>query len=122
MTTKDLKEYLSEDRRWLALQSTKRSGYKIKRKVKARHLLGPIPQTQGQSQPAHTPERHALHRCLDAGTATSDPVQHRNRNNARFVAPPHNATHQQLHYRIRKGNSLVCITQKFSVSVSKLRR
>lgn len=48
--------------------------------------------------------------------------KNRNRANARFVAPPHNATRQQLHYKVRRGDSLALIAQKFSVTVAKLRR
>ena len=46
----------------------------------------------------------------------------RNLASRQFVSLPHSVTQQQVHYRVRKGDSLARIAQKFSVTVSKLRR
>ena len=46
----------------------------------------------------------------------------RSRANTHFVEPPSRATRQQLHYKVRKGDSLARIADKFSVTVEKLRR
>jgi len=35
---------------------------------------------------------------------------------------PRSVTHQQVHYRVRKGDSLARIAQKFSVTIAKLRQ
>lgn len=123
VATKNLKDYLSEDRRRLALQSTKRSGYKIKHKVKSGDtfwdlsLKYKVKVSQLASWNGMSPKD-----ALMPGQRLVIWSKHRNHANARFVAPPRNATRQQLHYRVRKGDSLARIAQKFSVSVSKLRR
>ena len=123
VATKNLKEYLSEDRRRVALQNAKRSGYKIKHKVKSGDTFwdlsrkykvqtGQLASWNGMS-PKDT---------LMPGQQLVVWSKNRNRANARFVALPHNATRQQLHYKVRKGDSLALIAQKFSVTVAKLRR
>ena len=123
VATKNLKEYLSKDRRRVALQSTKRTGYKIKHKVKAGDTFwdlsrkykvktGQLASWNGMS-PKDT---------LMPGQQLVVWSKNRNRANAHFVTPPGNATRQQLHYKVRKGDSLARIADKFSVTVEKLRR
>lgn len=123
VATKNLKEYLSEDRRRLALQSTKRSGYKIKHKVmsgdtfwdlsrKYKVKVGQLASWNGMSP------RDALM----PGQQLVVWSKNRNRANGRYSQLPSNATRQQLHYKVRKGDSLARIAQKFSVTVAKLRR
>jgi membrane-bound lytic murein transglycosylase D len=48
-------------------------------------------------------------------------AKNRNIVNTRYAAPPSSATRQQLHYKVRKGDSLARIAKKFSVTVAKLR-
>jgi len=123
VATKNLKHYLSEDQRRLALQKTERGGIKIKHTVRSgdtfwdlsrkfRVSVGQLARWNGMSPKD----------SLKPGQKLVIWAKNRNINNARYIAPPRNATRQQLIYRVRKGDSLARIATKFSVTVSMLRR
>ncbi|MDT8385299.1 MAG: LysM peptidoglycan-binding domain-containing protein [Gammaproteobacteria bacterium] len=122
VATKDLEDYLSADRRRVALQDTKRAGHKIQHRVKAgdtfwdlsrkyKVKLSRLAAWNGMSPRDTLKPGQQLVIWTDSRDATT----------ARFGAPPRNATRQQLHYKVRAGDSLALIAQKFSVTVEKLR-
>ena len=123
VATKNLKHYLSEDQRRLALQRTKRGGIKVKHTVrpgdtfwdlsrKFKVKVGQLASWNGMSP----------RDSLMPGQKLVIWAKNRSIASARYAAPPTSATRQQLHYKVRKGDSLARIAQKFSVTVSKLRR
>jgi membrane-bound lytic murein transglycosylase D len=122
VATKNLKHYMSEDRRRQALQSTKRSGYKIQHTVKRGDSFWDISRK-------YKVEVSQLARWN--GMSPKDSLmpgqklviwsKSRNLASRKFVSLPRSVTQQQVHYRVRKGDSLALIAQKFSVTVSKLR-
>ena len=123
VATKNLKHYLSEDQRRLALQKTNRRGIKVKHTVKPgdtfwdlsrkfKVKVGQLARWNGMSPKD----------SLMPGQRLVIWAKNRDIANARYVAPPRSATRQQVHYRVRKGDSLARIAKKFSVTVSKLRR
>ena len=123
VATKSLNHYLSEDRRRLAIQNAERQGEKSEYVVQAGDTLWDLSLAYKVSV-----------RQLASwnGMAPRDPLlpgrrlviwtQEPKAAKARFVNLPVSARHQKVHYRVRKGDSLARIAQKFSVSVSKLRR
>lgn len=123
VATKNLKEYLSKDRRRVALQSTKRTGYKIKHEVKSGDTFWDLSRkykvstSQLASWNGMSPKD-----TLMPGQQLVVWSKTRSRANTHFVEPPSRATRQQLHYKVRKGDSLARIADKFSVTVEKLRR
>ncbi len=123
VATKNLKEYLSEDRRRVALQNTKRSGFRIRHKIKTGDTFWDLARkykvkvNQLASWNGMSPKD-----ALMPGQQLVIWSKQHNLANARFVTPPRSATRQQLHYKVRKGDSLARIAQKFSVTVNKLRR
>ncbi len=123
VATKNLKHYLSEDQRRLALQRTNRRGIKVKHTVrpgdtfwdisrKYKVKVGQLASWNGMSP----------RDSLKPGQKLVIWAKNRSIASARYAAPPSNARRQQLHYKVRKGDSLARIAQKFSVSVSKIRR
>ena len=123
VATKNLKHYMSEDRRRLALQNTKRSGYKLKHTVKRGDSFWDISRKYKVkvSQLARWNGMSPKDRLM--------PGQHlvvwsksRNLASRQFVSMPRSVTNQKVHYKVRKGDSLARIAQKFSVTVTKLRR
>ena len=123
VATKNLRHYMSEDRRRLALQSTKRSGHKIKHTVKNGDTFWDLSRkykvkvSQLASWNGMSPKD-----SLKLGQRLVIWTKSRNLANRQFVSLPNSVTRQQLHYRVRKGDSLARIAQKFSVTVKKLRR
>jgi len=123
VATKNLRHYMSEDRRRLALQSTKRSGHKIKHTVKNGDTFWDLSRkykvkvSQLASWNGMSPKD-----SLKLGQRLVIWTKSRNLANRQFVSLPSSVTRQQLHYRVRKGDSLARIAQKFSVTVRKLRR
>ena len=122
VATKSLKHYLSKDQRRLALQQTDRSGIKVNHTVKRgdnfwdlsrkfKVTVGQLARWNGMSPKD----------SLMPGQKLVVWVKNRNIANARYVAPPRSATRQQVHYTVRKGDSLARIAKKFRVTVSKLR-
>jgi membrane-bound lytic murein transglycosylase D len=123
VATKNLKHYLSEDQRRLALQRTNRRGIKVKHTVrpgdtfwdisrKYKVKVGQLASWNGMSP----------RDSLKPGQKLVIWAKNRSIASARYAAPPSNARRQQLHYKVRKGDSLARIAQKFSVSISKIRR
>ena len=123
VATKNLKHYLSEDRRRAALQNTKRSGYKITHTVKRGDTFWDISRkykvkvSQLARWNGMSPKD-----ALKPGQRLVVWSKSRNLASRQFVAMPRSVTRQQVHYRVRKGDSLARIAQKFSVTVRKLRR
>ena len=123
VATKNLRHYMSEDRRRMALQGTKRSGYKVKHTVKNGDTFWDLSRkykvkvSQLASWNGMSPKD-----SLKLGQRLVIWTKSRNLANRQFVSLPRSVTHQQVHYRVRKGDSLARIAQKFSVTVSKLRR
>jgi len=123
VATKNLKHYMSEDRRRLALQSTKRSGYKLQHTVKSGDSFWDISRKYKVkvSQLARWNGMSPKDRLMP-GQRLVVWSKSRNLASRKFVSLPRSITQQQVHYRVRKGDSLARIAQKFSVTVSKLRR
>jgi membrane-bound lytic murein transglycosylase D len=123
VATKNLKHYLSADRRRIALQKTKRSGYKIKHTVKSGDTFWDISRkykvkvSQLASWNGMSPKD-----SLKPGQHLVIWSKKRNLASNRFVTLPRSVTQQQVHYKVRKGDSLARIAEKFSVTVRKLRR
>jgi len=123
VSTKSLKHYLSEDRRRLALQNTRRSGYKLQHTVKRGDTFWDISRkykvkvSQLAAWNGMSPRD-----ALKPGQRLVIWTKQRNLASKQFVSLPRSVTHQQVHYRVRKGDSLARIAQKFSVTVAKLRR
>lgn len=123
VATKDLKHYLSQDQRRLALQRTERRGIKVKHTVKSGDTFWDLSRkfkvSVGQlaSWNGMSPKD-----SLMPGQRLVIWAKNRNIVNTRYAAPPSSATRQQLHYKVRKGDSLARIAKKFSVTVAKLRR
>jgi membrane-bound lytic murein transglycosylase D len=123
VATKNLKHYLSEDQRRLTLQRTNRRGIKVKHTVrpgdtfwdisrKYKVKVGQLASWNGMSP----------RDSLMPGQKLVIWAKNRSIASSRYAAPPSSATRQRLHYRVRKGDSLARIAQKFSVTISKLRR
>jgi len=123
VATKNLKHYLSEDRRRVALQSTKRNGHKQHHTVKRGDTFWDISRkykvnvSQLTSWNGMSP-KDSLRPGQQLVIWTKKP----NLASRQFVSLPRNVTHQQVHYRVRKGDSLARIAQKFSVTIAKLRQ
>jgi len=123
VATKNLEHYLSEDRRRTALQNTKRSGYKLQHTVRRGDTFWDISRkykirvSQLASWNGMSPKD-----TLKPGQQLVIWAKTPNRANRQFVSLPRNVTHQQVHYRVRKGDSLARIAQKFSVTIAKLRQ
>ncbi|NOX76602.1 MAG: LysM peptidoglycan-binding domain-containing protein [Gammaproteobacteria bacterium] len=123
VATKNLAHYLSEDRRRIALQSTKRSGYKRQHTVKRGDTFWDLSRKyKVKVSQLATWNGMSPRDSLKPGQQLVIWTQKRNLASRQFVSLPHNVTHQQVHYRVRKGDSLARIAQKFSVTVAKLRR
>lgn len=122
VATKNLERYLSEDRRRQALQNTKRSGYKLKHTVKRGDSFWDISRkykvkvSQLAAWNGMSPKD-----SLMPGQKLVIWSKSRNLASRKFVSLPRSVTQQQVHYRVRKGDSLARIAQKFSVTVRKLR-
>jgi peptidoglycan lytic transglycosylase D len=123
VATKNLKHYMSEDRRRLALQGTKRSGHKLQHIVKSGDSFWDISRKYKVkvSQVARWNGMSPKDRLMP-GQRLVIWSKSRNLASRKFVSLPRSVTQQQVHYRVRKGDSLARIAQKFSVTVSKLRR
>lgn len=123
VATKNLSHYLSEDRRKQTIQNTKRRGHKINYTVRSGDTWWDLSRTYGVSS-------KKLARWN--GMSPRDPLFPGQRlviwsnskkvTKANFTAALNGARHQKIHYRVRKGDSLARIAQKFNVTVSKLRR
>jgi membrane-bound lytic murein transglycosylase D len=122
VATKDLKHFLSQDQRRLALQRTERRGIKVKHMVRSGDTFWDLSRkfkvSVGQlaSWNGMSPKD-----SLMPGQRLVIWAKNRNIVNTRYAAPPSSATRQQLHYKVRKGDSLARIAKKFSVTVAKLR-
>ncbi len=122
VATKNLKHYMSEDRRRLALQSTKRSGYKLQHTVKRGDSFWDISRkykvkvSQVARWNGMSPKD-----SLMPGQRLVIWSKSRNLASRKFVSLPRSVTQQQVRYKVRKGDSLARIAQKFSVTVAKLR-
>ena len=122
VATKNLKHYLSEDRRRATLQGTKRRGHKLKHIVKPGDTFWDISRkykvkvSQIASWNGMSPKD-----ALKPDQKLVVWTKKRNLASRKFVTLPRSATQQQVHYRVRKGDSLARIAQKFSVTVNKLR-
>ncbi|MBL1275179.1 MAG: LysM peptidoglycan-binding domain-containing protein [Ectothiorhodospiraceae bacterium] len=122
VATKSLKHYLSEDRRRATLQGTKRSGHKLTHTVKRGDTFWDLSRkykvkvSQLASWNGMSPKD-----ALKLGQRLVVWTKSRNLASRKFVTLPRSVTQQQLHYRVRKGDSLARIAQKFSVTVRKLR-
>ncbi|NOX92588.1 MAG: LysM peptidoglycan-binding domain-containing protein [Gammaproteobacteria bacterium] len=123
VATRNLEHYLSEDRRRVALQSTKRTGYKLQHTVKRGDTFWDISRkynvkvSQLASWNGMSPKD-----TLKPGQQLALWTKKPNLANRQFVSLPRSITHQQVHYRVRKGDSLARIAQKFSVTVANLRQ
>jgi len=123
VATKNLKHYLSEDQRRLSLQRTNRRGVKVNHTVRPGDTFWDISRRykvkvgQLASWNGMSPRD-----SLKPGQRLVIWAKNRSIASARHAAPPGNATRQQLHYKVRKGDSLARIAQKFSVTIAKLRR
>jgi membrane-bound lytic murein transglycosylase D len=123
VATKSLKHYLSEDRRRLAIQNAERQGEKVQHVVQAGDTLWDLSRAYKvnvrklASWNAMSP-RDPLMPGQRLVIWTREPRAVK----TRFIKPPASARHQKVHYRVRKGDSLARIAQKFSVTVSLLRR
>jgi membrane-bound lytic murein transglycosylase D len=123
VATKNLKHYLSEDQRRLALQNTQRRGIKVRHTVRKGDTLWDLSRqfdvkvSQLASWNGMSPRD-----SLKPGQKLVIWAPNRKVANNRYAAPPGSDTRQRLHYRVRKGDSLSRIAQKFRVTVAKLRR
>ncbi|HHI94723.1 MAG TPA: LysM peptidoglycan-binding domain-containing protein [Gammaproteobacteria bacterium] len=123
VSTKNLKHYLSEDRRRAALQGTKRNGYKLQHTVKRGDTFWDISRKYNVNVSQLTAWNGMSPKdSLKPGQQLVVWTPKPNLANRQFVSLPRNVTHQQVHYRVRKGDSLARIAQKFSVTVAKLRQ
>jgi len=123
VATKNLKHYLSEDRRRIALQSTKRSGYKLHHTVKRGDTFWDI----SRRYKVNVSQLASWNGMSPKDTLKPDQqlviwTKKTNHADRQFVSLPRSVTHQQVHYRVRKGDSLARIAQKFSVTIAKLRQ
>jgi membrane-bound lytic murein transglycosylase D len=122
VATKSLDRYFSEDRRRLAIQNAQRRGTKIQHVVRSgdtfwdlsRHYKIGVKQLaawNGMSprDPLMPGQKLVIWSKDPALVAT------------KFSAPPTSARRQKVHYRVRKGDSLARIAQRFNVTVAKLR-
>lgn len=123
VATKKLQHYLSEDQRRLALQNTERRGIKISHTVKSGDTFWDLSR-KFKVKVEHLARWNGMSPkdSLMPGQKLVIWTRNRNISNARYVSPPKSATRQQVHYTVRKGDSLARIAKKFSVTVSKLRR
>lgn len=123
VATKNLKHYLSEDQRRIALQNANRRGIKIKHTVRSGDTFWDLSRKfkvrvgQLASWNGMSPKD-----SLMPGQRLVIWTKSRSVSTASYAAPPTSATRQQLHYKVRKGDSLARIAKKFSVTVAKLRR
>ena len=123
VATKSLKHYLSKDQRRLAVQRTNRSGIKVNHTVKPGDTFWDISRKfkvkvgQLASWNGMSPRD-----SLKPGQKLVIWTKNRSVASAHHAALPSNATRQQLLYKVRKGDSLARIAQKFSVTIAKLRR
>ena len=123
VATKNLKHYLSEDQRRLSLQNTNRRGIKIK------HTVRPGDTFWGLSRKFKVKVRQIASWNGMSPRDSLMPGQHlaiwtknRSASTTSYATPPSSATRQQLHYKVRKGDSLARIAKKFRVTIGKLRR
>ncbi len=123
VATKHLSHYLSEDRRKQAIQDTPRRGTRIN------YTVRPGDTWWGLSR-KHGVGTRELARWN--GMSPRDPLFPGQRlviwskrgklAKTNFTAALDGARHQKIHYRVRKGDSLARIAQRFKVTVAKLRR
>ena len=123
VATKNLSHYLSEDRRKQTIQNTQRRGNKIKHTVRPGDTWWDLSRKHGVTT-------NKLARWN--GMSPRDPLFPGQRlviwsnsskvTKTNFTASLNGARHQKIHYRVRKGDSLARIAQRFSVTVAKLRR
>ncbi len=123
VATKNLSHYLSEDRRKQTIQNTQRRGNKVKYTVRSGDTWWDLSRKHGVTT-------NKLARWN--GMSPRDPLFPGQRlviwtnstkvTKTNFTAALDGARHQKIHYRVRKGDSLARIAQKFNVTVSKLRR
>jgi len=122
VATKNLSHYLSEDRRKQTIQNTKRRGHKVRYTVRTGDTWWGLSRKHGVTT-------NKLARWN--GMSPRDPLFPGQRlviwsNNkvikTNFTAALDGARHQKIHYRVRKGDSLARIAQRFSVTIAKLRR
>jgi len=123
VATKNLSHYLSEDRRKQTIQNTQRRGNKIKHTVRPGDTWWDLSRKHGVTT-------NKLARWN--GMSPRDPLFPGQRlviwsnsskvTKTNFTASLDGARHQKIHYRVRKGDSLARIAQRFSVTVAKLRR
>ena len=123
VATKNLSHYLSEDRRKQTIQNTKRRGNKVKYTVRPGDTWWDLSRKHGVTtnklarwngmsprDPLFPGQRLVIWSNSNKVTKTN------------FTAALNGARHQKIHYRVRKGDSLARIAQRFSVTVAKLRR
>ncbi len=123
VATRHLRHYLSEDRRKQAIQDTQRRGNKVKYTVRPgdtwwglsrRHGVGTkeLARWNGMSprDPLFPGQQLVIWSKRGKAAKTN------------FTAALDGARHQKIHYRVRKGDSLARIAQRFKVTVAKLRR
>ncbi len=123
VATKNLSHYLSEDRRKQAIQNTQRRGNKVKHTVRPGDTWWDLSRKHGVTtnklarwngmsprDPLFPGQRLVIWSNSNKVTKTN------------FTAALNGARHQKIHYRVRKGDSLARIAQRFSVTVAKLRR
>ena len=123
VATKKLDHYLSKDRRKQAIQNTQRRGNKIKYTVRRGDTWWDLSRSYGVS---------TAKLARWNGMSPRDPLFPGQRlviwsngkkvTKTNFTAALDGARHQKIHYRVRKGDSLARIAQKFNVTVSSLRR
>ena len=123
VATKDLSHYLSEDRRRRSIQNTQRRGHKLDYTVRPgdtwwdlsrKHNVSTVKLARWNGMSPRDPlfpgQRLVIWTKKNAGLQNN------------LAAPPSSARRQKIHYRVRKGDSLARIAQRFRVTVRKLRR
>lgn len=122
VATKSLNHYLSEDQRRLALQQTERNGIKIKHQVRKGDTFWDLSQRYGVSvRKIASWNGMAPIDALMPGQQLVIWTRKPQAARQNMGLPAGISRQQRLQYRVRKGDSLARIAQRFNVTVSNLR-
>jgi membrane-bound lytic murein transglycosylase D len=122
IASQSLTHYLSTNKHRLTLQRTPRRGIQLQHVVKRGDTFwGLSRKYQVKVSQLTTWNGMASKDALMPGQRLVIWTHNSRLAGTRFDTLPHNATRQQVHYRVRKGDSLARIAKKFRVTVAKLR-
>lgn len=122
VSTKELKHYLSEDQRRLTKQHAPRNGKKVQHTVRKGDTLWDLSRQYKVSVSKLASWNSMAPRdALMPGKPLVIWTTKVSQTPVKFAVPPSSQTRQRLQYKVRKGDSLARIAQKFRVTVNNLR-